>query len=279
MKLFSLAFLTFQTFSDRKVCWITISFVLTFLWLQIYWHILCYKCCHCAVWKKIHPNSLAHMYTIWSNISRHPSVVVNWSLDVTTTALTGVKGCRKLCVAHYRSLWSSTCSMGRSGELSDFKCELFIGCHISKKSVRDIATLLKLPKLTVGDLVVKWKCEGTTTMKPWLGRPHLMTGRDHRALKKVVRETRQTLSETITREFHSATNCPSQHHDCASKVMRMMFHAQAAAHKPNISPVNAKRHLKLCKERRHWTVDSWKRVISGDESCYTMWRSDGRVWV
>jgi hypothetical protein len=56
--------------------------------------------------------------------------------------------------------------MGRSRELSDFERGLVIGCHISKKSVRDIATLLKLPKLTVGDVIVKWKREGTTTMKP-----------------------------------------------------------------------------------------------------------------
>jgi hypothetical protein len=51
--------------------------------------------------------------------------------------------------------------MGRSGELSDFKHGLVIGCHISKKSVRDIATLLRLPRLAVGDVLVKWKHEGT----------------------------------------------------------------------------------------------------------------------
>jgi hypothetical protein len=69
-------------------------------------------------------------------------------------------------------------SMGRSGELSDFECGLVIGCHISKKSVRDIATLLKLPKLAVCDVIVKWKCEGATTMKPRPSRPRLMTDRD-----------------------------------------------------------------------------------------------------
>jgi hypothetical protein len=56
--------------------------------------------------------------------------------------------------------------MGRSGELSDFECGLVIGCHISKESVRDIATLLKFPKSVVGDVVVKWKYEGTPTTKP-----------------------------------------------------------------------------------------------------------------
>jgi hypothetical protein len=56
--------------------------------------------------------------------------------------------------------------MGRSGELSDFERGLVIGCHISKKSVRDIATILQLPKSAVGVVIVKWKREGTTTMKP-----------------------------------------------------------------------------------------------------------------
>jgi transposase len=63
--------------------------------------------------------------------------------------------------------------MGRSGELSDFERGLVIGCHISKKSVRDIATLLKLTKSTVGDVIVKWKREGTTTTKPRPGRQNI----------------------------------------------------------------------------------------------------------
>jgi hypothetical protein len=95
------------------------------------------------------------------------------------------------------SLLSSTSSMGRSGDLSDFERGLFIGCHISKKSVRGIATLLRLPKSMVGDVIVKWKCESTTTMKPLQGRLRLMTGRDRRTLKMMVRETHQTSSETI----------------------------------------------------------------------------------
>jgi hypothetical protein len=55
------------------------------------------------------------------------------------------------------SLLSSTSSKGRSGELSDFDRGLVIGCYISKKSVRDTATLRKLPKLAVGDVIVKSK--------------------------------------------------------------------------------------------------------------------------
>jgi hypothetical protein len=56
--------------------------------------------------------------------------------------------------------------MGRSGKLSDFEHGLVTGCHISKEFVMDIETLLKLPKSAVGDVIVKWKREGTTTTKP-----------------------------------------------------------------------------------------------------------------
>jgi transposase len=121
--------------------------------------------------------------------------------------------------------------MGRSGELSDFERGLVIGCHISKKSVRDIATLLKLPKSMVGDVIVNWKREGTTTTEPRPGRQRLVTDRDRRELKKVVSETRQTSSETITRDFRSAAHCPASTMAVRRELRGMGFHGRAAVHK------------------------------------------------
>jgi hypothetical protein len=106
-----------------------------------------------------------------------------------------------------------------------------------------------------------------------------MTDRDHQALKKVIHETHQTSSETITREFHSVTNCPASIMTVRHELRGMGFHGRAAAHEANISLDNAKCHLKWYKERCHWTVDNWKRVILSDESRYSVWRSNGRVWV
>jgi hypothetical protein len=74
-------------------------------------------------------------------------------------------------------LLKSTSSTGRSGELSDFGSGLVICCHISKKFVRDNTTLLNLLKLTAGEVILKCKCEGTTTTKPRPGRLRLMTDR------------------------------------------------------------------------------------------------------
>jgi hypothetical protein len=68
------------------------------------------------------------------------------------------------------SILSSASSMCRSGELSDFERGLVIGCHIDKKSVRDIATLLKLPKLGVCDMV------GSRKLKAQPQRNHNQVG-------------------------------------------------------------------------------------------------------
>ncbi|GFT63514.1 QLQ domain-containing protein [Trichonephila clavipes] len=57
------------------------------------------------------------------------------------------------------------------------------------------------------------------------------------------------------------------------------FHGRAAAHKPNITPQNAKHRLQWCRARRHWTVDLWKTVLWSDESRFTVCQSDERVWV
>jgi transposase len=75
---------------------------------------------------------------------------------------------------------------------------------------------------------VKWRREGTTTRKPRPGRPRLMTDRDRRALQKVVREARQTSSETITREFRSAMNCPASTLTVRRELRGVGFHGRAA---------------------------------------------------
>jgi hypothetical protein len=63
------------------------SFILLFIYSNFF------------MWITYEPNLC--IYTIWSKVSGHPSVVVNWNLHVTTTTLTGIKGGRKLCVTHY----------------------------------------------------------------------------------------------------------------------------------------------------------------------------------
>ena len=59
----------------------------------------------------------------------------------------------------------------------------------------------------------------------------------------------------------------------------MGFHGWAAASKPYISKCNTKCWIQWCKARHHWTLEQWRRVLWSDESRFTIWRSDGWVWV
>jgi hypothetical protein len=54
---------------------------------------------------------------------------------------------------------------------------------------------------------------------------------------------------------------------------------QLYVHKPKITMRNAKRRLERCKARRHWTLEQWKRILWSDESHFTIWQSDRRIWV
>ncbi|CAI9596697.1 unnamed protein product [Staurois parvus] len=58
--------------------------------------------------------------------------------------------------------------MGRSQQLSEFKCGAMIGCHLCNKSIRDIL-LLNIPQSTVSGIVRKWKQLGTTATQPTNG--------------------------------------------------------------------------------------------------------------
>ncbi|CAI9533930.1 unnamed protein product [Staurois parvus] len=81
--------------------------------------------------------------------------------------------------------------MGRSQELSEFKCCTVIGCPLCNKSIREISLLLNIPRSTVGGIITKWKQLGTTTTQPRSGRPRKITEQGHRMLKHTVRRSRQ----------------------------------------------------------------------------------------
>ena len=93
--------------------------------------------------------------------------------------------------------------MGRTEELSDFQRGTVIGCHLSNKSDRQISVLLELPRSTVSAVIVKWKRLGATTAQPQSGRPHKLTERDRRVLKRVAWKKHLSWVATLTTEFQT----------------------------------------------------------------------------
>ena len=95
--------------------------------------------------------------------------------------------------------------MGRGEELSEFQRGTVVGCHMCKKSVREISALLNLPRSTVSAVILKWKRGGITTALPRSGRPHRLKEEDRQLLEKVALEGCLTSIKAIAAEFQSAS--------------------------------------------------------------------------
>ncbi|CAI9600633.1 unnamed protein product [Staurois parvus] len=59
----------------------------------------------------------------------------------------------------------------------------------------------------------------------------------------------------------------------------MGFCGRAAASKPYITKCNAQCRMQWCKACHHWTLEQWRHVFWSDQSCFSVWQSDGCVWV
>ncbi|CAI9616114.1 unnamed protein product [Staurois parvus] len=98
--------------------------------------------------------------------------------------------------------------MGRSQELSEFKCGPVIGCHLGNKSICDISWLLNIPQSSVSGVITKWKQLGTTATQPPSGRPRKMTEQGQRMLKHTLCRSHQLSAESIAKD--PQTSCGLQ---------------------------------------------------------------------
>ena len=73
-------------------------------------------------------------------------------------------------------------------------------------------------------------------------------------LKCVAHKNRLSLVATLTTEFQTASGS-------------------------NVSTITVRWELYYMGHRRHWTLEQWKRILWSDESRFTIWQYDGRIWV
>ncbi|GFW53949.1 transposable element Tcb2 transposase [Trichonephila clavipes] len=165
--------------------------------------------------------------------------------------------------------------MSKSKELIEFDRGSIVGCHLCGKSVREIADIQQKPKSTVSNVIVQWKRRGSETAEKRTGRPKILGERSRRTLKRVVKQNRKSFLVEISQEFQSSSGISVSSRTVCRALKNLGFHVRAAAHKPNITPHNAKHRLQWCRAHRHGTVDMWKTVFCSDESRFTVWQSDG----
>ncbi|KAL6467451.1 hypothetical protein MHYP_G00231280 [Metynnis hypsauchen] len=156
--------------------------------------------------------------------------------------------------------------MGRTEELSDFQRGTVIGCHLSKKSVREISTMLDLPRSTVSNVIVKWKRLGITTALPRSGRPHKLSEHDLRVLERVASENRLSPVAALTTEFENASGTSVSRRTVRRELHGMGFRGQSAAQKAKIIRRNAKTAPRLPSKNQNKTNQKSISTKGGNSS-------------
>ena len=127
----------------------------------------------------------------------------------------------------------------------------------------------------------KWLWSGNVyeqqQLSLWSGRPHKLTERDYRVLKRVACKNHLSSVATLTTEFQTPSESNVNTRPVCQELHEMGFNGRAAAHKPKSTLRNAKRRLEWRKARRHLTLEQWKRIC-WSESHFTIWQSDGQIW-
>ncbi|GFW59035.1 uncharacterized protein TNCV_2831411 [Trichonephila clavipes] len=131
----------------------------------------------------------------------------------------------------------------------------------------------------MSDVIVKWKRRGRVNAEKRTGRPKILGERSRRTLNMAVKQNRKSSLVDISQEIQSSSGISVSSRTVHQELKNLGFHGHAAPHKPNITPQNMKHRLQWCRAHRHWTVDMGKIVLWSDESRFTVWQSDERVWL
>jgi hypothetical protein len=84
---------------------------------------------------------------------------------------------------------------------------------------------------------------------------------------------------TLTTKFQTSSGNNVGTITIRRDLHEMGFHGRAAAHKPKITMHDSKGLLDGGVKLATIGLEKWKRILWSDESPFTIWQSDGQIWV
>ncbi|CAI9567479.1 unnamed protein product, partial [Staurois parvus] len=93
-----------------------------------------------------------------------------------------------------------------------------------------------------------------------------------------VRRSGQLSAESIAKDLQTLCDLQINTTTVHRELHGMGFHGRAATSKPYITKCNAKCRMQWCKAHHHWTLEQWRHVLWSEQSRFSVWKSDGRVW-
>lgn len=146
-------------------------------------------------------------------------------------------------------------------------------------SCRQIAKRLGCSKSTVGNILRKSKDRGHLKDLKACGRPKLTSLKIDDIIVNKSKADRFKTVPMIVAEMWQEHGLDIS----ASTIGRRLRKAGLLGRKPRKKPWLTARHknarLMFAMQHRHWTVEQWSKVLFTDESRFSPFKSDGRVYV
>jgi len=163
-------------------------------------------------------------------------------------------------------------------ELTDFEHGAIYGLWKGEKhSIREIASVLNIPKSTVLDHIKKFK-EGAMTFTSRSGRPSKLNEYDKRVLvRDVIKNRRMTIKET-TQIFNTSRSVKVSFRTVQRTLHSLGYYGRTAKKKPFVSLINKKKRFYWSYARRFWK-NEWDFIIFSDESRFELFKNDSNNWV
>lgn len=170
--------------------------------------------------------------------------------------------------------------MGRSKNTSFDLLQLVIFHYEKGCSYRKIASMLKLSKSTVGDIILRYKNEDRLEPIKQTGRPKLLTERDNRLIMRKVKEDPKISAPKLQIYLEQYAKKKVSLQTIRRCIHNHGFFGRIARKKPWVSNKNRKMRLDFASNYILKEEDYWSDVIFCDESKFNLFGSDGRprVW-
>ena len=169
--------------------------------------------------------------------------------------------------------------MTKGTELTDFERGFIIGASSFGVTEDEIGEKLGRSRNTVHTVIAKYKENRATTVAKRSGRPCILTERDERQLKRIVKsDCKQPLS-VIRENLAESSGTVVSKSTIRRKLCDMGYNSRIAVHKPLLSNKNIKDRLAWAKKKGDWSLEDWKKVVWSDESRFTLFQNDGRIRV
>ena len=170
--------------------------------------------------------------------------------------------------------------MGKKAVPDDIKWQIIGLSKDKNKTQVEIAKLCKVSRCCVQTTLRNYKETKTVSDLPRSGRPPKLSLRDQSYLFKETRINPRISLRRLTANFNSKFENHSVNKDTVRKSLNKSgIGSYQADRKPLLSILDRIKRRKWCKERLHWTVEDWSRVIFSDESNFEVINRKSRVIV